>query len=259
MPTTKQDITVDRTGNLAVLTLDRPEKLNTVTPEMGRELFRVAAELNDDDDVRVVVLRGGGDKDFCAGTDVKVLDGYGTNWQMRNRADYNHALRSIRKPVIAAVRGYCIGGGLELALNSDVRIASETAKFGAGEIKLGWHGGAGNTQLLPRLVGTGNALQMLLTGDLIDAKEAHRIGLAQSVVPNETLIDEAVELAQRVARNAPIALQLTKHLVRVAASSSLDVGLAYENDLFTYCFTTDDSKEGIAAFREKRPPRFRGQ
>jgi enoyl-CoA hydratase/carnithine racemase len=244
---------------VAVLTLDRPEKLNTLTPEMGRELFRVAADLNDDDDVRVVVLRGGGDKDFCAGTDVKVLDGYGTNWQMRNRADYNHALRSIRKPVIAAVRGYCIGGGLELALNSDVRIASETAKFGAGEIKLGWHGGAGNTQLLPRLVGTGNALQMLLTGDLIDAKEAHRIGLVQSVVPNETLIDEAVELAQRVAGNAPIALQLTKHLVRVAASSSLDVGLAYENDLFTYCFTTEDSKEGIAAFREKRPPRFRGQ
>jgi enoyl-CoA hydratase/carnithine racemase len=259
MPTTNQDITVDRVGNVAVVILYRPEKLNTVTPQMGRELFRVAAELNDDDDVRVVVLRGGGDKDFCAGTDVKVLDGYGTNWQMRNRADYNHALRSIRKPVIAAVRGYCIGGGLELALNSDVRIASETAKFGAGEIKLGWHGGAGNTQLLPRLVGTGNALQMLLTGDLIDAKEAHRIGLAQSVVPNETLIDEAVELAQRVARNAPIALQLTKHLVRVAASSSLDVGLAYENDLFTYCFTTDDSKEGIAAFREKRPPRFRGQ
>jgi enoyl-CoA hydratase/carnithine racemase len=259
MPTTNQDIAVDRIGNVAMVTLDRPQKLNTVTPEMGRELFRVASELNDDDDVRVVVLRGGGDKDFCAGTDVKVLDGYGTNWQMRNRADYNHALRSLRKPVIAAVRGYCIGGGLELALNSDVRIASETAKFGAGEIKLGWHGGAGNTQLLPRLVGTGNALQMLLTGDLIDAKEAHRIGLAQSVVPNETLIDEAVELAQRVAGNAPIALQLTKHLVRVAASSSLDVGLAYENDLFTYCFTTDDSKEGIAAFREKRPPRFRGQ
>jgi enoyl-CoA hydratase/carnithine racemase len=259
MPTTKQDITVDRTGNVAVLTLDRPEKLNTVTPEMGRELFRVAADLNDDDDVRVVVLRGGGDKDFCAGTDVKVLDGYGTNWQMRNRADYNHALRSIRKPVIAAVRGYCIGGGLELALNSDVRIASETAKFGAGEIKLGWHGGAGNTQLLPRLVGTGNALQMLLTGDLIDAAEAHRTGLVQEVVSDDKLDATVRTLAGHVARNAPIAVQLTKHLVRMAESTTLDVGLAYENDLFAYCLTSKDSQEGIAAFREKREPTFKGE
>jgi enoyl-CoA hydratase/carnithine racemase len=178
---------------------------------------------------------------------------------LRNRADYCRALWNVRKPMIAAVRGYAIGGGLELALSCDLRLAAPSAKFGAGEIKLGWLGGAGNTQLLPRLVGAGNALQILLTGDMIDAAEAHRIGLVQQVVPDEALADRARALADRIAANAPIAAQLVKHLVRVAEGSSLDLGLAYENDLFTYCFTTKDSQEGIAAFKEKRAPEFTGE
>lgn len=165
----------------------------------------------------------------------------------------------MRKPLIAAVRGYAIGGGLELALTCDIRIASETARFGAGEIKLGWHAGAGNTQLPPRLVGYGKALQMLLTGDPIDAAEAHRTGLVQEVVSDNELEATARALADRIALNAPIPIQLTKHLVRIAESTSLDVGLAYENDMFAYCFTTKDSQEGLAAFREKRQPDFRGE
>lgn len=248
--------TVDE--RVATVTLNRPAKLNTMTPAMGEALMRLVGEINEDECVRAVVLTGAGDRAFSAGSDVTVLDQYGTNWQLRNRTDYARAIWAIRKPVVSAIRGYAIGGGLEMALMTDVRIAGRGARFGAGEIKLGWHGGAGNTQLLPRLVGYGDALFMLLTGELVDADTALRSGLVQKLVEDEDVVEAAHAVAETIAANAPIATQLTKHLVRVALSSSLDVGLAYENDLFTYCFTTADSAEGIRAFREKRPPDFRG-
>jgi enoyl-CoA hydratase/carnithine racemase len=253
------DLMFHQDGAIATITLNRPNKLNTVTPEMGRALFDIAARINDDDAIRVVILTGVGERAFSAGSDVKVLDEYGSNWQLRNRKDYCRAIWAVRKPIIAAIRGYCIGGGLELALMSDIRYAAPNARFGAGEIKLGWLGGAGNTQLLPRLVGYGKALQMLLTGDMIDAAEAHRVGLVQELAPDDELDDAVRGLAKRIASNAPIATQLIKHLVRTSESTSLDIGLAYENDLFTYCFTTKDHEEGIAAFREKRTPNFRGE
>lgn len=254
-----QDVLWEQDGAIATIRLNRPLKLNTVTPEMGRFLTEQCQRINNNDDIRVVILTGGGEKCFSAGSDVKVLDDYGSNWQLRNRSDYCRAIWSIRKPIIAAIRGYAIGGGLELALMSDIRIASVTAKFGAGEIKLGWHGGAGNTQLLPRLVGYGKALQLLLTGDLVDAQEAYRIGLVQELVPDDQLDSVTRKLADKIARNAPIASQLCKHMVRVAESTSLEVGLQYENDMFAYCFTTKDHLEGIAAFREKRTPVFQGK
>jgi enoyl-CoA hydratase/carnithine racemase len=249
----------EKNGAVATIRIDRPEKLNTVTPEMGREFSRIADEVNADDAVRAVLLLGTGDRAFSAGSDVGVLDEYGTNWQLRNRIDYAKAVLAIRKPVVAGIRGYAIGGGLELALASDVRYATPDARFGAGEIKLGWCGGAGETQLLPRIVGAGNALEMLLTGDMISAERALQIGLVQRIVPAEELDGAVADLAERIAANAPIAVQIVKHLVRVAQSTSLDVGLSYENDLFAYCFTTSDSDEGRAAFAAKRPPRFRGE
>src|SRR2546425_7656367 len=255
----QEEILFHKDGAIASITINRPDKLNTVTAGMGRALYSIADQINQDDEVRVVIVTGVGERAFSAGSDVKTLDDYGTNWQMRNRPDYNRALWSVRKPMIAAIRGYCIGGGLEIALNCDIRIATPSARFGAGEIKLGWHGGAGNTQLLPRLVGYGKALQMLLTGELIDAAEAHRTGLVQEVVSDDQLEASVKTLAGQIARNAPIAVQLTKHLVRISESTTPEVGLAYENDLFAYCFTTKDSQEGIAAFREKREPTFRGE
>jgi enoyl-CoA hydratase/carnithine racemase len=226
---------------------------------MGRQLFAIAAEVNDDDAVRAVILQGTGDRAFSAGSDVKVLDDYGTNFQLRNRPDYCTAIWTMRKPVIASIRGYCIGGGLEMALSCDIRVASETARFGAGEIKLGWHGGAGNTQLLPRLVGYGKAMEMVLTGDLIDAAEARADGLVQRLVPDADLDATTRALAERIAGNAPIAVVLAKHLVRMSESTAVDVGLRWENDLFAYCMTTQDAAEGRAAFAEKRPPVFRGE
>lgn len=246
-------------GQIGYLELNRPAKLNTMTPAMGKALLELVPAINDDDNVRVIVLSGVGDRAFSAGSDVSVLDDYGTNWQLRNRTDYAKGIWAIRKPVIAKIRGYCIGGGLEMALMSDIRYSSPDARFGAGEIKLGWHGGAGNTQLLPRVTSPGRAMEMLFTGDLVSAEEAEQTGLVDRVFGDAEL-DAAVDaLAQRICASAPIAVQLSKHLVRISMSSSVEVGLAYENDTFTYCFTTEDSVEGRAAFAEKRTPSFQGR
>jgi len=259
-PTARSDdLLVAIDGAIARITLNRPDKLNTMTPAMGKHLLGVVDEINANDEVRVVVLSGAGTRAFSAGSDVSVLDGYGTNWQLRNRVDYARAIWAIRKPVIAKIRGYCIGGGLEMALMSDIRYSDVTARFGAGEIKLGWHGGAGNTQLLPRVVSPGKAMEMLFTGDMVDAAEAHRTGLVDRLTEPGDLDPAVDDLAVRIAASAPIATQLSKHLVRVAQSTSLEVGLAYENDTFTYCFTTADAAEGRTAFAEKRTPDFRGR
>ncbi len=254
-----ETLRLDVVDQVAWLTIDRPQKLNTMTPQMGKDLLEYADRINYDDDIRVVVLSGEGERAFSAGSDVSVLDQYGTNWQLRNRVDYARAIWAIRKPVISKIRGYCIGGGLEMALMSDLRYCDDTARFGAGEIKLGWHGGAGNTQLLPRAAGPSMAMEMLLTGDMIDVSEALRTGLVTRVIDAEQLDDFVAQMATKIAQSAPIAAQLAKHLVRISQSTSLEVGLAYENDTFTYCFTTDDSNEGRQAFAEKRPPHFRGQ
>jgi len=253
------ELRVELAGHVLTIVIDRPAKLNTMTPAMGKSLMSLVDRVNEDPDVRVVVLQGNGERAFSAGSDVSVLDQYGSNWQLRNRVDYARAIWAMRKPVISKIRGYCIGGGLEMALMSDLRYSDPTGRFGAGEIKLGWHGGAGNTQLLPRAIGPGMALEMLLTGDMIDAQEALRVGLVQRVLPSEELDGFVDDMAARVAASAPIAAQLAKHLVRVSQSASLEVGLAYENDTFTYCFTTEDSNEGRAAFLEKRPPHFEGR
>lgn len=246
-------------GQIAYLELNRPEKLNTMTPAMGKALLELIPVINADDNVRVVILSSVGSKAFSAGSDISVLDEYGTNWQLRNRIDYARGIWAIRKPVIAKIRGYCIGGGLEMALMSDIRYASTASRFGAGEIKLGWHGGAGNTQLLPRVTTPGKALEMLFTGDLVPAEEAEHMGLVDRLLPDDEL-DSAVELlAKRICASAPIAVQLSKHLVRISMSSSIEVGLAYENDTFTYCFTTEDSVEGRAAFAKKRTADFKGR
>ena len=259
IPPMPDELVISFDSNVLTITFDRPAKLNTMTPAMGKALMTLVPFVNDNEDVRVVVLRGAGGRAFSAGSDVSVLDEYGSNWQLRNRTDYARAIWGMRKPVIAAISGYAIGGGLEMALMSDIRIGDESASFGAGEIKLGWLGGAGNTQLLPRVVPTGSALLMLLTGDRVDAHNAYRTGLLDVLVTDGSFDAVVADTAQRIANNAPIAAQLIKHLVRVASSTSLDVGLAYENDLFTYSFTTDDSREGREAFLEKRAPKFSGR
>jgi enoyl-CoA hydratase/carnithine racemase len=253
------EITVDVTGNVATITLDRPHKLNSVTPEMARVLQASMAEVDERDDVRVVVLTGAGDRAFCAGSDVGALDSYPTPWAFRNRHDYCDAVRTIRTPSIAAVNGYAYGGGLELALSCDIRISADTASFAAPEIKLGWIGGGGMSAFLAHSVGPSNAARMLLTGDPITADTALRWGLVSEVVPPKALHSAVATLATRIATRAPIAAQAAKTNLRAAYVMPIEDAVRYERDLQTVCMATADAVEGRAAFREKREPEFHGR
>ncbi|MGN7800331.1 enoyl-CoA hydratase/isomerase family protein [Leifsonia sp. 22587] len=247
---------------MTTITLNRPDKLNAMSVAMDEQLNQIVHELNNDPDVRVVVLTGAGGRAFSAGSDITDLDGYGSNWEYRNRfdarRDYARAIWLIRKPVIAAIDGYCIGGGLEMALASDIRLATSRSSFAAGEIKWGWHGGSGATQLLTHAIGPGNAAKLLLTGDRIDAATADRYGLLQELVEGNVL-PRAREIAKHIAELSPIAAERTKYMVRVAQNVPLEAGLLIENDSFAYLMTTEDSTEGQRAFAEKRTPEFRGR
>jgi enoyl-CoA hydratase len=250
-------------GGVATITIDRPEKSNAMTYEMDRRLNELVVEINVDEAVRAVILTGAGGRAFCAGSDLGGLDSYGTNWQFRNRTDRNldYALGiwKIRKPVIAAIDGYCIGGGLEMACAADIRVATVASTFAAGEINWGWHGGSGATQFLTRVVGPGFANEILMTGDRFGRDAVERMGLINSF--HETrggMLAAAQALADRIAGHAPIPVEAVKKLVRVAQSSSVEIGLAYENDLFTLEMRTRDAAEGQAAFAAKRPPVFTG-
>ena len=193
-------------AGVARLHIDRPAKLNTFTATMSEQLVGHCAAIERDEAIRAVVITAEGERAFCAGSDVTLLDDLGTTWQGRNRAayarDYIGPLLRMRKPLLTAIRGYCLGGGLEIALASDIRIAGRSATFGAPEIKLGWHAGSGNTTILPRLIGYGNAARWILTGDRFPAEEAHRVGLVQDVVADEEVDATALSLAQRIAAMA---------------------------------------------------------
>jgi enoyl-CoA hydratase len=250
-------------GHVATLTIDRPAKRNAFTVAMTAQLASHALACDRDEAVRAVLITSSDERAFCAGSDVTLLDDLGDTWQARSRAvydrDYIGPLLRLRKPIVAAIRGFCLGGGLEIALASDIRVAGRSAALGAPEVRLGWHAGSGNTTILPRLIGYGNAARWILTGDRFTAEEAFRVGLVQEVVADEEVEARARAIAERVAANPPIAVQAAKHLIRLSQGSSVEQGLAWENDLYTYCMTTADSREGIAAFAEKREPRFEGR
>lgn len=262
--TTQDDaeIIVTHDGLVATIMLNRPNKLNAMTVAMDRTLNSIVYDINNDDDVRAVVLTGASSRAFSAGSDINDLDGYGTNWQYHNRfdarRDYARAVWLLRKPVVAAIDGYCIGGGLEMACASDIRIATAQASFGAGEIRWGWHGGSGQTQYLSRLIGTGYAARLLLTGDRIDGTEALRVGLIQQLVDADELQATARELAEKIAALSPIAIERTKHLIRLSQNLPLDSALLVENDSFSYLMLTEDAAEGRQAFAERRAPHFKG-
>jgi enoyl-CoA hydratase len=257
------EIIVERDGHVATITIDRAAKLNAMTVAMDRHMNRLVYDLNQDYEVRAIVLTGAGPRSFCVGSDINDLDEYGSNWEYRNRfdarKDYARAIWLLRVPVVAAIRGYCIGGGLEMACASDVRIAGPNASFGAGEIRWGWHGGSGATQLLTRAVGPGQASRMLLTGERIPADEALRVGLVQELHPDEQVLPVAQALAASIAELSPIATQRTKYMIRMAGNVPLEAGLLVENDSFAYCMLTEDAAEGKAAFAERRTPHFKGR
>ena len=260
---TDGEVRLEREGHVAHLIIDRPDKLNAMTVAMDHQMNDLVFEINNDKSIRSVLLSGAGDRAFCAGSDITDLDEYGDNWSYRNRfdarSDYARAVWLIRKPVVAAVNGYCIGGGLEMAAASDIRIGTPEASYGAGEINWGWHGGSGQTQLLTHLLGPGWASRLLLTGERIDGAEAHRIGLVQHLVSRSDLIESALALATSIADRPPIAAERVKHMVRIAQNVPLDAALLIENDSFSYLMMTKDAAEGRAAFAEKRAPKFEGR
>lgn len=251
------DVIFSIDGHVATLTLNRPQKLNSVTPEMASALVAAVARINDDDAIRCVVLTGAGPKAFCCGSDIRELDRYDTAWNFRNREDYCDAIRRLRKPSIAAVNGYAFGGGLETAMSCDVRICSDNAQFAAPEIKLGWIGGGGVAAFLSHAIGASNAALMILTGDPIDAQKALAWGLVSEVTAPDALVARAQELAAVIASRAPIAAETAKLNLAAAHALPVEQAIAYERDLQTICFATQDAAEGRAAFKEKRPPVFR--
>ena len=243
-------------GHVAVITLNRPSKLNAVTPEMAKAIEAAIAECDASETIRCVVITGAGEKAFCAGSDIKTLDQYKTPWAFRNRGDYCDSVRLCHKPTIAAVNGYALGGGLETAMSCDIRIASTNAKFAAPEIKLGWIGGGGMAAGLAHSIGASNAAMMILTGDVIDAETAKGWGLVTEVVEPGDLVSRARELAATIASRAPIAAETAKLNLKAAHAMPYEKAVEYERDLQTICFATEDAKEGRAAFAEKRTPVF---
>ncbi|MCV3738841.1 enoyl-CoA hydratase/isomerase family protein [Rhizobium sp. TRM96647] len=250
------DIVFTIDGHVATITLNRPQKLNSVTPEMSDAIVEAVKTVNASDTIRCVIVTGAGDRAFCAGSDIKELDGYETPWQFRNRPDYCDAMRRLLKPTIAAVNGYAFGGGLETAMSCDIRIASENAQFAAPEIKLGWIGGGGMATFLAHSIGASNAALMLMTGDAVSADKALAWGLVSEVVPQAALTARARGIAETIASRAPIAAETAKLNLRAAHAMPQEKAIEYERDLQTICFATADALEGRAAFKEKRAPVF---
>jgi enoyl-CoA hydratase len=255
-----ENLLLEISEGIAIVTVNRPAALNALTVSTLEELEGVVGEIVRNPDIRAAILTGAGTKAFVAGADIAAMRDM-TSTQARALALQAHgiyaAIERSPKPFIAAVNGYALGGGCELAMACDIRVASETAKFGQPEINIGILPGFGGTQRLPRLVGKGRALELILTGELIDAREALRIGLANRVVAPGDLLDEARKLAGKIAAKGLVALQLCKEAVGNGLEMDISRACAYEAELFAYSFSTADQKEGMGAFLEKRPAIFR--
>jgi enoyl-CoA hydratase len=257
-----QNITFDVAEKVAIITVNRPDKLNALNDLTITELGHAIDDARGRDDVAGVILTGAGPKAFVAGADIAELATQGPldgRARARRGQEVLQRFEDSPKPVIAAVNGFALGGGCELAMACHIRIASDNAKFGQPEVKLGIGPGYGGSQRLPRLVGTGRALQLILTADMIDAAEAYRIGLVNAVVPAADLMRITREMMQRILANGPIALALSLQAVYRGVELPLDDALKIEADHFGLLAATEDMREGMRAFLEKRPPRFSGR
>ncbi|NNE97682.1 MAG: crotonase [Pyrinomonadaceae bacterium] len=256
-----ETILIEKQEGIAVLTINRPDKLNALNSQVHLEGVAALDDLKEDKDVRVVVITGAGDKSFIAGADISEFAGKTPVTQravFQNETLFN-SVDTFPKPVIAMINGFCLGGGCELSLACDIRIASENAKIGQPEINLGIIPGGGGTQRLTRLIGEGKSMELILTGDMIDADTALELGLVNHVFSAEDLEEKTLKMAGKIASKSPIALQMAKEAVKTASKATLDEGLRREIDLFAICFSSEDKEEGVAAFLEKRKPEFKGK
>lgn len=248
-------------GRVALVTINRPEKRNALNGPVRCAFVGAIDAARRDPDVRVVIVTGAGDRAFVAGADITEMEGRSAveQWRVMKAPTIYEAVERLPKPVIAAINGFCLGGGLELALACDLRIAAATAMFGQPEVGLGIIPGGGGTQRLPRLVGLGAALRLILTGEMIPADEALRLGIVEEVVPQEQLLSRAFEVAELIAAKSPVALAAAKEATRAALNLPLEDGLKLETALFQVCFASADRAEGVRAFLEKRAPSFAGR
>jgi enoyl-CoA hydratase len=258
-----ETILVARDGPIATVTLNRPEVLNALNARMLDELGEAFATFRDDDALRAIVLTGAGTKAFAAGADIGELnalpDASAGEAQARRGQALTSAIEALRVPVIAAVNGFALGGGCELAMACDIRVAADHARFGQPEVNLGILPGYGGTQRTLRLLGEGMAMYLCLTGEIVDAPEALRIGLVQKVVPAPALLAEAQRIAELIASRGPLAIAVTKRAIVEGGSLTLAEGLALEARLFGAMVASDDFREGSRAFLDKRKPRFAGR
>jgi len=249
----------DEARRVALVRFNRPKQLNALNGEVMDALCSSLEALDADDAIRCVVVTGD-ERAFAAGADIGEMASASAIDMLRaNRIAQWDRVRRIGKPVIVAVNGWCLGGGCELAMALDLIVAGESARFGQPEINLGVIPGAGGTQRLTRAIGKSRAMEMILTGEPIDAREAHRLGLVARVVPSELLVEDALALAATIATKSPLALRLAKEAVNAAFEMTLTHALAHERRLFYLLFASDDQKEGMAAFLEKRAPDFKGR
>jgi enoyl-CoA hydratase len=256
------NVQYEKKGPIAYVTVNRPKVLNALNTPTWTDLHAAFEDAKADASVRGVILTGAGDKAFIAGADISELahvDAYDAEESSRFGQGVLDLIENLGKPVIAAINGFALGGGCETAMACTIRIAAEHAKFGQPEVKLGLLPGGGGTQRLPRLVGKGRALQLILTGETISAQEAYRIGLVNEVVATANLIERAEAILKQIAANAPIAVKFSLEAANKGMETSQGEGLALEASFFGICAATEDKKEGTAAFLEKRTPQFRGR
>lgn len=257
-----KNILLEKEGNVAVVTINRPKALNALNSETLNDLYKAVSYLEGEKDVYAVILRGAGDKSFVAGADISEMkdlsEEEGRNFGILGNRVFRK-LENLDKPVIAAISGFALGGGCELAMACDIRIASEKAKFAQPEVGLGITPGFGGTQRLPRIVGTGVAKELIYTGRIVKADEALRIGLINKVVAPEGLMDEAMKMANLISGNAPIAIKLCKDAINRGTQVNIDNAIEIEATDFGRCFSTEDQTEGMSAFIERREKNFKNR
>lgn len=259
MTLTYRHILTDTDGHIGIVTLNRPSVLNALSHDLMDELVKALEEFDRDENIRAIVLTGG-ERAFAAGADIKEMSDETTiGIMLKDRFATWDRIRNIKKPIVAAVSGYALGGGCELVMNCDIIIASETAQFGQPEINIGVIPGAGGTQRLTRVVGKHKAMEMILTGRPITAQEAHAAGLVNKVAPVELFLEVAKNVAKEIASKSPVAVRLAKEAVLKTFDTSISEGLQFERKNFYLLFSSEDQKEGMRAFLEKRPASFTGR